>query len=288
MKRFPGDQGIYKIALEYHLAHDLALAEKIIADYTQKFPKQQADMLKYRIILCTRQKKFDEVSRLFRQNFSPELAGAYWDFAIHENRLEDLRILAGDPRYKPYCQAAILLAQGKKEDGLNILARTGAGNDLKLLFYAAKTLAENDRLQDALQLYKKFPANSAYQLDVLLNSAELYSALGNLPEAVRLAREAYKTAPGSAAVQYCLADKLYKSGDPAEIADIVKYSKSLPFHDQLRVFLTASLEFNLKNCALPQDKDRALNFSERLLRLDPDNKIAPVYLQKIHSMRKKE
>ena len=288
MKRFSGDQGVIKIALEYYLAHDLELAEKLIADFMKKFPKQQGDMIKYRIVLGVRQKNFDAVSNLFRQSFSAEIAGMYWDFAIAQNRLGDLRFLCRDPQYKPFCQAAILLAEGKKAEALDILTRADAGKNQNLLFYAARTLAENDRHQEAIRLYKQFPEDSPYRLDVLLNSAELYSALGNHAEAVSLAKVAYKLAPDHPAVQYCLADKLFKNGQLAEIAAGVKLSRTSPYYSRMQAFLMASLEYTLKNCDLKRDRDKILNVSERLLRLAPGHKVALEYFQKAQAMPRQE
>ena len=254
----------------------------------RKFPENHADMLQYRIILGAKQKKFDEVSKLFQEYYSPQIAGEYWNYAISGNRIEDLRFLARNPQYQPYCQSAILLAEGKKVEALNILANADAGGNEDLLFYAAKTLAENDRHNEALKLYKLFPEKSSYRLDVLLNSAELYSALGNYDEAVKFAQMAYQIAPTLSVVQYCLADKLYKNGQVSEIADIAKFDKSSPFSDKMREFLIVSLEFNLKNCNLKSDKDKIINKIERLLRLDPENKIALEYRNKIKNLRRQE
>lgn len=288
LKRFPKDQGVNKIAVEHYLGSDLAAAEKLIADYMRNFPKQQQDMFRYRVVLALRQKDPDQVSRLFQQNFSPKTAGDYWNFAISGGRLDDLRFLARDPQYKTYCEAAVFLASGRKKEALDLLAKADAGNNQTLLLYAARTLAENDRIKEALALYGKFPENSVYKLDVLLNSSELQSALGNQAEAVRLAGKAYRLAPSLPAVQFCYADKLYKSGHLAAIADVIKLVQTSPYTDRMRKYLTASLEFRLKNSDLNKEKDKILNMSDRLLRIAPENKIALEVRQKILSLKKKE
>ena len=288
LKRFPMDKGVNKIAVEHYLNNDFETAEKLIANYMQSFPKSQPDMLKYQIILAVRQKKFDQVSKLFQQNFSPQLAGEYWSFAISTNRISDLRFLTRDKQYKPFCEAAILLAGGNKKQALDILAQADAQNNQALLFYAAKTLAENDRIQDALTLYGKFPENSVYQLSVLLNSAELHSALENHSEAMRLAQEAYKLAPDLVEVQYCYADKLYKNGKLAEIADVIHLVPSSPYHKKIRLLLISSLEFRLKNSDFNKDKDKILDTSDRLLRISPDNKIALECRKTVLALQKKE
>lgn len=287
MKRYPADQGVSKIAVEHYLSRDLAMAEEIIADYMKNYPRQQEDMLRYRIILAVRQQNFDQASQLFQENFSPEIAGEYWNFAMNGNRLDDLRFLSRDTQYKPFCEAAILLAEGQKDRALNILANADAGNNQTLLLYAAKTLAENDRIQEALALYNKFPEDSAFKLNVLLNSSELYWVQGDQNQAVRLAKEAYRIAPTLPEAQYCYADKLFKSGQFYEIADIIKFSASSPYSDQMRTFLTASLEFRLKNSDPEREKEKMLNTIDRLLRIDKNNAVALEYRKQIQTLQKR-
>ncbi len=277
-KRFPDDAGVNKIAVEYNLAHNLNEAEKIIDRYVRKHPQRKKDMLIYKIILAIRQKNYDQASLLFRENFIPELANLYWSFAVNGKRLDDLRFLARNEEYKPFCEAAILLAENKKEQALDILAKVDRCNNQTLLFFGARTLAENDRLTDSLNLYSKFPENSVYKLDIMLNCSELHWVLGNHAESLRLARLAYKTAPAIRAVQYCYADKLYKSNSLAEIADVIKPSSvPSPFDDALQKYEIASLEYLLKNCDLNRDGPKAFDLTERLLRIAPDNKTALLY-----------
>ena len=122
-----------------------------------------------------------------------------------------------------------------------------------------------------------------------MNCAELHWALGNQKESLRLARQAYKTAPGIRVVQYCYADKLYKSNSLSEIADIIKPSSiSSPFDDALRKYEIASLEYLLKNCDLSKESPKAFNWTERLLRMSPDNKTALHYRKLLQEKIQKE
>ena len=277
--RFPDDLGINKIAVEYYLDHNLPEAEKIIERNIKKYPQRQKDMLRYRIILAIRQKNYDRASKLFQENFVPELANSYWSFAISSKRLDDLRFLARHQEYKPFCEAAIMLAENKKSQALDILARADekTGNQT-LLFYGAKTLAENDRLQDALRFYSKFPKDSGYKLNILLNCSELHWGLGHHTESLRLAKQAYELAPGMRVVQYCYADKLYKSNLLPEIANVIKSSSNpSPFDAALRKYEIASLEHLLKNCDANKDRSKIYKFSERLLKIAPNNQLARHY-----------
>ena len=286
LKNFPNDMGVNKIAIEYYLKNDLVAAEKHINKYMQISPNNKADMLKYRIILAVRQNNSDKASLLFKENFSDDIAEEYWNFAISRKRTDDLRFLAKDSLYKPFCEAAILLANGKKAQALDILYKADAKNNQNLLFYAAQTLAEHDRLKEALELYGKFPENSAYKLDVLMNISELYLAAGNQLEAVNFAKKSYLLAPKLSVTQFCYADKLYKSGRLSEIADIVILAQSSPYYEKLRQFLIASLEFKLKKSDPVKERDKISGMSDRLLRIAPNNKIAQKYRKEMQNFRK--
>ena len=89
-------------------------------------------------------------------------------------------------------------------------------------------------------------------------------------------------------VQYCYADKLYQSGQLAEIAEIARLSQSSPYNSKIRKFLIASLEFRLKNSDFNREKDKIFNMCDRLLRISPDNKIALECRRKAQSQQKKE
>ena len=54
MERYPADSGVWKIAIEYYLGKDPALAERQIAAFEKTFPAQAGDMLRYKIIASIR------------------------------------------------------------------------------------------------------------------------------------------------------------------------------------------------------------------------------------------
>ena len=288
MKRFPNDRGVRKIAAEYYLVHDPDMAEKVIDDYEKEFPEFKKDMLRYKILLAWTRGEEEKGSRLFRENFSKAIAGEFWRFAMNTRRKEDLRFLAKFPPYGPFCNAALLMIDGKKEKALNLLASADARGNLDLLFYAAKTLAENNREKEALKLYAKFPEKSSYQLDVLLNCSELHWSLGNKNKSLRLAQRAYEMAPGRSETQFCYADKLYKSGNLSRITEVVTLTGTSRFQAPLRRFLTAGLEHRLKTSNLQWDGEKILRFCDRLLRLDPENKTALQYRAKVMRLMKND
>lgn len=282
LNRYSGDPGVWKIAIEYYLEKDPAQAEKQIAAFEVKFPGQAGDMLRYKIISAIRSRQPDRASELFQKHFSSALRTAYWEFAISNGRLEDLRFLSQDPVCKPFCEAAILLATGRKNEALDLLVQADAQGHLPLLFFAARTLGENDRPREALEKYSKFPPDSGYQSAVLMNCAELHAELGNLSEALRLAREAYRREPTLPETQYCYADKLYRSGHSIEIAEVVKLSDKSPFSRQLRKLWIISMEERIR-CADEEGRiERLRKLCDQLLAVEPENKIGLECFRKVN------
>ena len=281
LNRFPQDHGVVKFAIEYYLKKDPAIAGNLIASFKTKFPAQKKEMLFYEIYLAANQNDDEKISTLFRKNFSPEIAARYWQFAIARNRTADLKQIAQIPLYKPFCEAAILLKEGKKESALDMLTHADAQQNFALLFYAASTLGENNRIQAALDQYAKFPENSPYKIEVLMNKAELLCEKGNMAEALRLSRQAYEAAPNRPETQYCYADKLHRTGQFARLTEIMTLSDRSPFREKMKYFLISALEHQLKNSDPQKTPDRVLNLYERLLRISPDNQIAIEYREKL-------
>ena len=282
MERYPADSGVWKIAIEYYLGKDPALAERQIAAFKKTFPAQAGDMLRYKIIASIRNQQPDRASELFQKHFTPDLRPMYWEFAMTGSRQKDLEYLAQDPLYQPFCEAALLLAAGKKNEALDLLVQADAQGDLPLLFFAARTLGENGRPREALEKYSRFPADSNYQTAVLMNRAELHVELGDLPEALRLAQEAYLREPDLPEAQYCYADKLYRSARSAEIVNVVKLSGNSAFSRELKTLWILGMEERLRLADAEGRTERLRELCDQLLAGDPQNQTAQEYRKKVN------
>ena len=284
MNLYPGDPGVWKIAIEYYLGKDPVLAEKQIAAFEAKFPEQAGDMLRYRIVSAIRNHQPDQASELFQKHFSPALRMEYWEFAISSGSRTDLQFLAQDPVCRPFCEAALLLAAGKKKEALELLIQADAQGNLPLLFFAARTLGENNRPREALEKYSRFPPDSSGHPAILMNCAELHAELGDLPEALRLAQEAYRKEPTLPETQYCYADKLYRSGRSAEIVDVVKFADNTdsPFSRDLRRLWRLGMEECLRRADAEGRTERLRELCNQLLTREPQNQSAMEYLRKIN------
>ncbi|MBE6384046.1 MAG: hypothetical protein E7048_00115 [Lentisphaerae bacterium] len=284
LKRFKKDQGLIKIAIEYYLQHEVAEAGRLIAYYKQNFPQRSGDMLRYEIVLNMQKKDYEKVSELFRKNFSAEILPAYWNFASSLKREKDLLFLSKDKFYEPFCKALLLINAGKKQQACDLLEKADAKNNQMLLFFAAKTLAENGHSDGALKKYALFPRNSLYTIPVLLNMAELYSEKGELDQALLLAKKAYNLAPQMPETQLCYGDKLYKKGKLSAIPDVVKLSASKTYRRKLEALWIAGIQQRIKECDINTQREKIREMCRQILVIAPRNDIALDYLKHFQKM----
>ena len=284
LTRFGNDPGVIKIAIEYYLQHNPAEAERLVAHYKQKFSQKSGDMVRYELFLNMQKKDYEKVSLLFRNNFKQELLPDYWSFVSSTMREKDLIFLSRDKLYEPFCLALLHLKKNEGNKACDLLEKADAKNNYALLFFAAKTLAENGRNQAALKKYALFPEKSPYTIAVLLNMAELYAEDGNIDQALILSARAYNLAPSMPETQLCYADKLHKKGDWKTIPDIVKLSSSNPYRRKLEPLWISGMEQRIKDCNINTQREKIRELCRQLLVIAPDNNIALEYLKKLHQM----
>ena len=286
LKRFGYDAGIVKLAIEYYLNNDVLECQKLISYYKSKFAKNAQDMFRYEISLAIKTKNFNQISKLLQENYSPNILPFYWEFASSTAREKDLTFILNKSKlYKPFCQALLLLKKGQKVAACKLLEKSDAQNNLALLFFAAKTLAENNFIDSALKKYALFPEKSPYALDVLLNMAELFAEKQNLEKALELSSKAYKLAPLSADSQLCYADKLYRAGQLNKITSIIKYSPASKYQKRIKVLWIAGMEANIQDNLKENHIERTRELCRQLLTIDKQNKIAINTLEKINKRR---
>lgn len=274
LDRFPADQGILKIAIEYYITLDPAAAERLIARFKQKFAYQSGDMFRYEIVLASKKKDFDQVSKLFKNNLSPAVLPAYWEFAASNGREDDLRFLSREKLYEPFCKALLLLKKGDAKSACDILEKADAGNNHDLLFFAARTLAENGRNHAALKKYAAMPANSPYQLAVMMNTAELFAENGDIERALELAAKAYHQAPDLPETQLCYADKLHKTRQFAKIPDVVRLVGAVPFRKKMEQLWIIGMHQRIQDCEEHNQKAKMEMLRQQLKRVAPNDPVA--------------
>ncbi|MBQ9087806.1 MAG: hypothetical protein IJY46_03405 [Lentisphaeria bacterium] len=284
LKRFKNDQGIVKIAIEYYLGNGPSECELLIAHYKKTFPAKAGDILRYEIILALKKRDFDRASTLFQKNFSPAIAPEYWTFASSTMREGDLLFLSRDKLYAPFCQALLHLKKREINPACDLLESADAKNNYALLFFAAKTLAENGRNQAALKKYALFPENSPYTIAVLLNMAELHAESGNIDHSLSLSARAYDLAPAMPETQLCYADKLHRKGDWRIIPDIVKLSSAGTYRRKLERLWIAGMEQRIKDCNISTQREKIRELCRQIQVIAPDNGVALEYLKQLHKM----
>ncbi len=286
LNKFPDDKGLVKIAIEHYLSKDLAKSKRLITSYKAKFSKNSSDMLRYEIIVAIKENNLDRASRLFQENFDKNIHHEYWIFAQNTLRIADLEFLSKDKFYEPFCKALILLKNGSKDEACQILEKADEKGNLDLLFFAAKTLAENNRNHAALAKYAKFPpGNNRYKLITLLNTAEINAEIGNIQMALHQAEAAYKLAPNSPEVQICYADKLHKIGDLKKIVEVLNLSRT-PYKEQATKLWIAGMESHIKTADITKEPEKVREFCRKLLSIDPDSSLALETMKKLEKIPK--
>ena len=284
LKKFGGDPGIIKIAIEHNLNRDPETAKSLIARYKKLFPGKEQDTFRYETVLALKNNDFEKASRLFQANYTPAIAPEYWRFASSTLREADLIFLSKNKAYSLYCQALLLLKKGEKAAACDLLEKAPGSGNWELLFFAAKTLAENGRNPAALKIYSLFPENSPYRLAVLLNKAELYAENNNMDMAQECSRLAYNTAPDLPETQYCYADKLARSDRHELIPDVVKLTRKSPYRRKLEILWVGGMQKKITSGNIVNEREKVRELCRKLLVVDPDNKVAREYLKRLNKM----
>jgi len=270
LSRFHRDPGINKIAIEYYLENDRAHAGKLITAFRKNFPEKQHELLRYEIAMAMKNRDFEQASRLFQAGFSPEIAPEYWKFASTLKRENDLQFLSREPLYAPFCQAVIKMNRNEYDAACSLLEKAEVSDNEELLFFAAKTLAENGRNQAALAKYALFKPDSPYQLAVLMNCAELYAENGDLARSLEFSARAYHLAPDLPEAMFCYAGKLKKNGSPEMIPDVVKIT-SPRLRTELTELWIAGMEARIRSGEIQKTPEKLRSMCEELLRIDRNN-----------------
>ena len=285
LKKFGSDPGIIKIAIEHNLNRDPEAAKDLIAQYKKLFPEKMQETFRYETVLALQKQDFEKASQLFQANYTPAIAPEYWRFASSTLREADLNFLSKNNKaYTLYCQALLLLKKGEKTAACDLLENAPDSGNWELLFFAAKTLAENGRNPAALKIYSLFPENSPYHLAVLLNKAELYAEDNNMDMALEYSRLAYNTASDLPETQYCYADKLARSGQHELIPDVVKLVQDSPYRHQLEILWIGGMQKKITSGNIDQEREKVRELCRKLLVIDPANKVAAEYLKKLNKM----
>ena len=174
--------------------------------------------------------------------------------------------------------------KNKIKQACDFLENANAKNNYALLFFAAKTLAENGRNQAALKKYALFPEKSPYTIAVLLNMAELHAEEGNIEYSLTLSARAYNLAPSMPETQLCYADKLHKKGNLKIIPDIIKLTSTNSYRRKLEPLWISGMEQRIKDCSINTQREKLRELCRQLLVIAPDNNIALEYLKKLHQM----
>lgn len=260
LSTFPGDIVLLWIASEFYLKNGQPVrAMDCISEYNAKTDvpgKSSIAILHMQALDQLGRKKEAELEfRAIVEKDDPDgvLLPFYYEFCVENDYVDPLKTLAqrleslpkdsGKLEALPFVRAEILLADGNKEQALDLFEKSSAADPL-FIFHAASRLAEAGRTDAALARYRSimdiFPDKSL----VNIRLSELYAEKGDKDAALACARTAWQEKPDDLQIRYFYGKRLFDAGQYADAVSVLKfpqYRASFP-DDMLKLWADAMRE----------------------------------------------
>ena len=303
LRTFPNDIVFLRIASEYYLNNGQPeRAAEYIAEYNSLPIPNKPSVAVLHIRALTRLGRNDEAEKEFRtlleNGGEDSLLYPYYELCVENdfldalkslaNRLESLPQKSSKRSALPFVRAEILLAEGKKDQALDLFAKSAA-NDPRFVFHAASRLAEHGRTDAAISRYLAIRDASPDKVRLNVSLSELYSAKGDAKSALECVKTAWQLNPGDLQARKIYAGFLVKAGQYAEAVKVLDFpQRRMDFpEDMLSIWREAMLK------TLKSDFDAAryipaLEKAKQLQVYFPDDRDAQEYIRKIDEARRQE
>ena len=187
--------------------------------------------------------------------------------------------------------ARALVMEKKDKEALDEMEKVDC-EDGDILFLCALRLALVGRHEPALRLYQKmlklFPDNPHTAI-VRVNISEIYLEQGKVKEALAIAEEAWKQAPGDDRVVLCYASKLNAAGEKAKLIQVVPLAKLLSLNNnKLTEAWKKAAEHEIERLFNEGSKWASEELCMSLLKLDSKSPVATEFMKKLHPEEEKE
>ncbi len=203
-----------------------------------------------------------------------ELAGKFPELA-------EIAKFEYERRYGDAEVAVKILKEQEIEKGLKVEEISDREILLPIAIYLG-LIGENERAAKALETLKPYTKSGP---TVELNLSEIYANLGNKALAMANAESAYSRFSNSTIVKAVYGLRCAENKDFQKAIDLISDSATEP---RFRATLIESLEKNIEACFADTRYVTCRNNINRLLTLQPDNKFAKEYLQKLNAMKEAE
>lgn len=303
LKKYPDSPVLLAVGAKYfhHLGEFQRSAD--LADRAMKHlpPAEKYPMLALQALNFAGMGKTDDAGTVLRQMLAgwpndSRILLAACRFAMEQSRPAILETICRDlARAKspllPYAEGSLLMMQGRQTEGLERFAQLDAGSP-ELLFQAAKSLGENNRIVPAVRLYRKIlkaeKTGSRIRAFVLANLAELQIAENDLKSAEKNAAEAWRLLPGHQTIQTCYAGLLFRAGKWREVLNVIS---PVPYmaapESPLRQMWIGAAEKELSRRDQPVD-ETSKQLCSNLLSLAPNSNAGLNFRKQIRQAAKKK
>ena len=239
LSAYPGDVVLLWIAAEYYLRNGQPARTM---DYISEYNEQTNAPGKSSIAILHMQAldqlgRKNEAEMEFRaivERDDPDgvLLPYYFEFCVENDFIDSLKSLSEwletlpkDSKKRvalPFIRAEILLADGKKDQALDLFARSSA-DDPRFAFLAASRLAANGRTDDALAHYLSIKDTYPDKTLLDIRLSELYTGKGDVESALAYARAAWQEKPDDREARYLYGKRLFDAKQYAEAINVLKF-----------------------------------------------------------------
>jgi thioredoxin-like negative regulator of GroEL len=234
LRNFPDDEFLLRKFIEVNLKiGNWTKAMQEIEALRQKLP-EDAELGMFAIVALSSLQKFDQADAVFSQLLeslpeSTNLLSNFLNYCLNHKRLAILQRqiirleAASRPEirdYLPVLQALADFLQGERARIEELLSDLH-GDNPELLYHAAYMLANLDRLQAAIRLYKRIPKeHPKYNLSQL-NLSESLAAAGDQAGALETAKKVWESTSNWPAARECYGLRLLEIGKPEAAVEVL-------------------------------------------------------------------
>lgn len=305
LEKFPGDSVLLRIAAEYYLMrHQPARAMDYITQYNSSASaKPSTTMTVMHILALDLLGRKTEAEKEFRTIVEKSrddgfLLCLYYEFCVENEYVDSLKSLsawieslpAGSPNRAvlPFIQAELLLAEGKKEQALDLFEKASS-DDPRFVFHAAVRLDEFDRNDAALKRYLSVLNDYPDKVLVNIRLSELYSKMGDSKKALEYARSAWQFDSDNLHARYVYGKQLLEAGQYPDVISVLSFPQyKASFPNEMIELWSKAIREQIKRDYDAARYTPAIENAKFLLIYFPDDPAAKDYINKVELIRRQE
>ena len=244
LEEFPDDRLLLQITAEYLVLNGkpeqaLDIIKPVLSAAEGEEQPPAPKYLILQVLALDQLGQRDEASAIFQKmleqsEFDLEILPLYFQYCERGGRTEDLASMADkldtvkDGKlgyYGKFFRAAALLAtedEAKKKEALDLLA-SAPNDDPEFTLYAANSLSDNGRLDEAEAKYKAILKTYHTPPLVLVNLSELYHEKGDEQKALETAKEAFDMDKSSMLPAFIYAKRLSEANRFEEAVGVLNF-----------------------------------------------------------------